>query len=48
MRPRAFPENRHIARIAAECPDIVVHPLQSQHHIAQEQVPVDGVIAVGQ
>ena len=43
-RARALAKDGDIARVAAELRDVVTHPLQSQHQIAQIQVAVDGHI----
>ena len=48
VRSGTLPENRHILRVTAEGCDVVVHPLQGQHDIAQKQIAVNGVFAVGQ
>ena len=41
---RALAEDRHPVRVAAEGADVVAHPLQREHEVAQEQIAFDRVI----
>ena len=44
-----LPEDGHIIRIAAKCPNVVVYPLQRHHLVHQSQVLSIGVVgSVGQ
>ena len=48
VRAGALAEDRHVVGVAAEHRDVVAHPAQRHHQVAQEQVVVEGDVVVGQ
>ena len=41
MRSGAFTEDRHVVRITTEGGDVLAHPPQGRHQIAQEEIALD-------
>ena len=48
VRSRTLAEDRHVVGVAAEDGDVLAHPGKRHHEVAQVQVVVEGVLAVGQ